>query len=587
MPATLFNSLPLMLGGELHNSSGSPAYLEERVWDRLAALNCDTVLIPITWQQLEPSAGQFDFSIADALVEGARRRSMRLIPLWFGAYKNTWSSYAPDWVKRAQNRYPRAEIIPGSPSGQLSVFSREVLRADAAAFASLMRRIGQIDPERDVVPLVQVENEVGILCPTARDRSAAANAAWAGPVPQALVSSLRKRRERLQTRLGDLWEAHGARESGTWSEVFGDTLGAAEVFMAWHFASFVGAVASAGRREHEVPMFVNAWLVQHADQMPGAYPSGGPVAHMIDVWQAAAPGLCLAADIYVDDFAGVATEYAAENSAFDLPLLLPEVRSDIAMAAKAFLAVGQYGAKLFAPFGIDSVPLPQEMDVMGDSGEATGPSANPVADAGPCVRATPLAARLLAETYAAIRGLGERLRIAQSAGLGAVVLQTRESPLRQELTLGGWRLNVAFAQPYSAADPPAAGIVILQPDPADSNVVEMEVAGYGFDLAFARPGENEAGNYVEWLEVWEGAYSEGGRGSWQSGRCLNGDELGIRLPKGTVGCRRARAHVLQSPAGRSGDDAILLPVKVSVAARRNGRGSKSQVAAKGKVGSKV
>jgi Domain of unknown function (DUF5597) len=585
MLATLFNSLPLMLGGELHNSSSSaPAHVEAHVWDRLLSLNCDTVLAPITWQQMQPAPGQFDFTVTDALVNGARGRGLRLVPLWFGAYKNTWSSYAPDWVKRDQARFPRAEIVPGRPSGQLSVFSEEVVIADAAAFAALMRHIRDLDPDRKVIPLVQVENEVGILCPTARDRSAAADAAWAGPVPQTLVSSLRKRRDRLQPRLGDLWDAHGARESGTWGEVFGDTIGGAEVFMAWHFAHFVETVSSAGRREHEVPMFVNAWLVQHADQMPGAYPSGGPVAHMIDVWQAGAPGLCLAADIYVDDFSGVTAEYAAANAAFGLPLLLPEIRGDIAMAAKAFLSVGQSGAKLYAPFGIDSVPLPKETDAI--AGEAGGPSANPVADAGPCVRATPLAARLLAETYEAIRGLGDRLRIARSAGLATTVLQNRESPLRQERTLGGWRLNITFGQPYSAADPPAAGIVIIRLDPDDSNVVEMEVAGYGFDLAFARPGENEAGNYVEWLEVWEGAYSEGGRGPWQAGRCLNGDELGIRLPMKTVCCRRARAHALQSP-GPLMADPILLPVKVSVAARKGGGVRKSPAGAKSKVVSKI
>src|SRR3984957_8504568 len=128
--------LPLLLGGELHNSSSSaPAYIDTHVWDRLLSLNCDTVLAPITWQQLEPAEGRFDFTVTDALLSGARRHGLRLVPLWFGAYKNTWSSYAPAWVKQDQARFPRTEIVPGRPSGQLSVFSDNVVRADAAAFA--------------------------------------------------------------------------------------------------------------------------------------------------------------------------------------------------------------------------------------------------------------------------------------------------------------------------------------------------------------------------------------------------------------------------------------------------------------------
>ena len=146
------------------------------------------------------------------------------------------------------------------------------------------------------------------------------------------------------------WQDAGRCSAGTWSEVFGQA--ADEIFMAWHCATFVGQVAAAGRQAYAVPTFANAWIVQHAAERPGQYPSGGPIAGMIDVWRAAAPAIdAYAWDIYLDDVAGVCADYHQSGN----PLLIPEIRRDERMAVKCWYAIGQHDCQAFAPFGIESV----------------------------------------------------------------------------------------------------------------------------------------------------------------------------------------------------------------------------------------
>lgn len=59
----------------------------------------------------------------------------------------------------------------------LSVFSENLVQADARAFAAFMRYLKRIDPEYTVV---QMQNEAGLLGDS-RDRSALADDAWRDP----------------------------------------------------------------------------------------------------------------------------------------------------------------------------------------------------------------------------------------------------------------------------------------------------------------------------------------------------------------------------------------------------------------------
>ena len=179
----------LALAGELYNNSATSLEFMKPVWPRLKAMHLNTVLAAVSWALVEPSEGKFDFTLVDGLIQQARDQNLRLVLLWFGSWKNTWSSYAPDWVKRDFERFPRVQLRSGSGTERLTAVSDTNCAADARAFRALMRRIRQVDSDAHTVIMVQVENEVGVI-PEARDHSPAADAAYHRPVPNELMEYL-------------------------------------------------------------------------------------------------------------------------------------------------------------------------------------------------------------------------------------------------------------------------------------------------------------------------------------------------------------------------------------------------------------
>ena len=103
----------LILGGELGNSAASHPEAMGPLWDKLAALGLNTVLVPLSWELWEPEEGRFVPSLVDGLVAGAEARGLKLVLLWFGTWKNSMSCYVPTWVKRDQGRFARARTRDG------------------------------------------------------------------------------------------------------------------------------------------------------------------------------------------------------------------------------------------------------------------------------------------------------------------------------------------------------------------------------------------------------------------------------------------------------------------------------------------
>jgi hypothetical protein len=122
--------------------------------------------------------------------------------------------YVPIWVKEDFRRFPRAQIHDGEKIEILSTFSEANRKADAAAFAALMRHISGVDGRNHTVLMVQVENEVGVLGDS-RDRCPQAEKKFTGPVPSLLMDYLLKHRSELVTEIFKRWEAAGFRSSGT------------------------------------------------------------------------------------------------------------------------------------------------------------------------------------------------------------------------------------------------------------------------------------------------------------------------------------------------------------------------------------
>lgn len=462
----------LILGGELHNSSSSNLDYMKPIWPQLAAMHLNTVVTPLSWELIEPAEGKYDFTLVDGLLDQARQQHMRIVFLWLASWKNGMSSYAPVWVKQDIKRFPRV-TENGAPVEILSPQGRATQEADARAFSALMQHIKEADSRDHTVVMMQVENEVGVLGDT-REHSAEANRAFASPVPPELTRYLQTHRDTLYPNLRALWDSNGDKTSGTWAEVFGDTVRADEIFMAWHYARFMQAVTARGKAAYDIPMYVNTWLAGD-DSTPGNYPSGGPEPWVVDVWKAAGSAIDVyAPDLYDPNFTLWCQRYHRDGN----PLFMPETRGGAAGAANVFYALGEAAGLGFSPFGIDG-----EMDPKGE----------------------------LAASYELLTKLSTRITRQQSDGTIRGFLLDRAHPA-VDLTLGGYTLHVTLDEIFGSHAETGFGVILTTgPD-------EFLGAGRGFRVEFTP----RSGPPVGIAAVDEGTLDDSGQ--WVAGRRLNGDE---------------------------------------------------------------
>lgn len=338
----------LILGGELGNSSAACDADIEANFDKLRRMGLNTVLVPAYWDLIEPVEGEYDYSLTDKVLEEARRNDLKVIFLWFGAWKNSMSCYAPLWFKQDFEKYPRAYTKEGKPLEIASAFSEEVFRADNKAFRSWLTHVAEADRGYGTVLMVQIENEIGML-EDARDHSEAADAFFNAPVPDELMSYLRKNRKDLHPYMKEKWSENGSKTRGTWTEVFGDDIYTDEIFMAWHYARYVERMALSAREIYDVPLYVNA-AMNSRGRKPGEYPSAGPLAHLIDIWHACAPTLdFIAPDLYDDGFKDWVAQYHLHNN----PLFIPETKHMQNNGVRAFYVLGEHDAIGISPFAIE------------------------------------------------------------------------------------------------------------------------------------------------------------------------------------------------------------------------------------------
>ncbi|WP_112382497.1 DUF5597 domain-containing protein [Sphingomonas carotinifaciens] len=499
----------LMIAGELSNSAASSADYMAPHWARLRAMHLNTVLAPVSWELIEPVEGRYDWSSVDTMLKAARANDLKLVILWFGAWKNSMSTYVPSWVKRDQARFPRAELPNGQGVEILSTFGADTLRADQRALAALMAHLKAVDDRDNTVVMLQVENEIGML-PVARDYSAPANAAFRQPVPPELVNYLVAHRDTLVPEMKAMWTERGAKTAGSWEELFGPGDAAAEVFAAWHYARFADGLAAAGKAAYPMPMYVNVAL-NRPGRIPGEYPSGGPLPHLIDVWKAGAPSLdFLAPDIYFPNFTQIVDRYKRPDN----PLFIPEAHNadNPIVPANAFYAIGEHDALGFGPFSIDSID------------EAPG---------------------ALKDAYAVLDQLRPVILDAQGTGrmAGFKPRQRYDETVDYEpqvRDIGGYRFTIAYAdiqRPTMTPDTAGYGGLIIQ-----TGEDEYLVAGQGITVTFKPIGDGPGLAGID--RAHEGVFDAAG--NWKPGRLLNGDQTHqgrhIRLPAGTWGIQRVRLY---------------------------------------------
>jgi hypothetical protein len=477
----------LMLGGQVHNSDTANADDLTKALDVLASWHANTAEVPIYWEAIEPQPGQYDFHSVDLAIQAARKRELHLVFLWFGTWKNGESHYVPEWVKRDKQKYVRVLGPRGEETEIISPLCRAAMEADARAFAALLQHVKSIDESERTVLMVQVENEPGLVG-TDRDYSQTASHLFEGPVPTELLSFLESHRPQLSAPMASVWSK--SPKSGNWKQVFGEM--APEAFSAWLVSNYINTVATAGKHEYPLPMYVNVWLIEGVER-PGRWPSGGATVNVLDVWKAAAPAIdILAPDIYYPKFYDVAAQYNRPDN----PLFVPETNFNPYFIGFAYTAFGSFNGIGFSPFGIDDV-------LKGGAPAAIGAG--------------------FEDTYSVLRPMLPLIARYQYTGKLHPVLQglANGEDWKESIRVGD-RLaaNIDFTAAFDPAKGRACGMIIeLAPD-------DFIVMGTGFDVTF-REMEGPLRD-AQLISIEEGTFQGD---QWVASRRLNGDERHVSLPE--------------------------------------------------------
>lgn len=285
-------------------------------------MGANTAALPVYWREIEPEPGRYDFSMVAERLAQARANGLRIVLLWFGTWKNACPFYAPDHVRDDHEAYRRAVDAQGGECASLCPTSEATWQADRNAVVALAGYLRDHDRQHTVI-LLQIENESGLLgtarchCPT----------------------------------------CNGLFEQGRYAETYGAE--ADECFSVVCMATYIDRLAAEVKAVKNLPCYTNAWLSQPVGRLPGTYPSGGPVAEVLDLYRSQLKHLdFVAPDIYADslrDFDRIASAYTAGGRL----LYVAEHSSSIAGRAErnVFYAIGRHGAIGFDPWAIDS-PYP-------------------------------------------------------------------------------------------------------------------------------------------------------------------------------------------------------------------------------------
>lgn len=511
----------LMLSGELHNSTSSSLdYMREnKVMERMKNMNLNTVIASVSWEQMEPVEGVYDFTLVDGLLEEARKQDLHLMLIWFGTFKNPFMTYAPSWVKKDPKRFPRAVDDSGEELEMLSMFSPNVRQADLKAYKALLAHLRDTDKSH-VVLMMQIGNEPGLRI-ASRDRSALADKAFFGQVPEALTSYLSKNAKNLKPDIARVWNAQGKRIKGTWEEVFGKSVTepgsdnqivnfTEHIFTAWSYADYIEEFAREGKKVYALPTFVNS-SVFGMNSRARSLGNGCSVPELLDVYMAAAPSLdVLTPNSYMQQLDWLCDEYQYRDNA----VLIPESTLQV---SRALYAYGAHSALAFSPFGIDLYQDEQTESALKQ-------------------------AELLSKAYGELQEMGSLLLDNLGTDrLGGVYLYSGHET--DTLEMGDYELIFSRRKGFDigALMAPATGQTQAASTPADNGqggvlILQAErdkfyFIGTGFNVSI-KLKDGIRHRFMNTDEIYEGHFKDG---AFIKGRLLNGDERNIYASRDTLG----------------------------------------------------
>ncbi|MEO4797227.1 DUF5597 domain-containing protein [Bacteroides uniformis] len=459
----------LILGGQSGNSNNWPA-MHPQLFETMKKMNANTLEVPIYWEAIEPTQGQYDMSSVKLIIDEARKNDIRLILLWFATWKNGSNHYMPEWMKLDSKQYFNVVGINGQPIDSPSPHCKAAMELDAKAFAEVMSFLKEYDKCHTVI-MVQVQNEPGTWN-SVRDYSKSVDKLFNSNVPDALLKP------------SILKELGAKQKKGTWNEVFGDR--ADEYFHAWNVASYIDYVAAAGKAVNPLPMYVNAALRDpFGNPLATQYESGGPTDNVICIYKAAAPHIdLLAPDIYQRgdaNYMKVVELYTRPDNC----LMVPETGTN----PKYLYEVISRGIG-FSPFGVDG-------------GRIIGP---------------------LSDEYKMLVPIADKISKWRLEGRLYTAFEP-ENHAVQYRDLGEWQAIFTFG-PARRSNVQGEKDTSTRPATGHAMLVKLnenEYFAFGTDVRYSfKPQGKNAGKAWHYLRVEEGEFDKNGK--WLMRRVLNGDQ---------------------------------------------------------------
>ena len=322
-------------------------------WPRLKAMNLNTVLAPVSWELIEPVEGKFDWTSVDELLRDARAHDLKLVILWFGAWKNSMSTYVPSWVKRDQTRFPRAQLANGSSVEILSAFSANTRDADVRAFGAFMEYLKRVDGDEEHRAHGAGGERDRHVADRARARRRGGQAVRRARCPPSSCARSRRVVRSSNPSCASAGRRMAARRRAPGRRCLATTNGAPKFSPPGTTRASSRRSWSAGKKRYDIPLFVNVAL-NRTGRKPGEYPSGGPLPHLLDVWKAGAPTLdFLAPDIYFPNFAQLAARFNRADNMLFIPK--PTTRRTRRVRRTRSISFGELDSLGFSPFSIESL----------------------------------------------------------------------------------------------------------------------------------------------------------------------------------------------------------------------------------------
>ncbi len=316
------------------------------------AMGLNSLKVPVKWSMVEPQKGVFDFTYIDHVKSLAEKHHLKLIMNWFGHYASgngniylnlTGQVFAPMDIIEDAEQYPRAVDADGVPHhAAISYEYDAVIQREIAAFRAFMKHLRDVDSQTHTIIMIQVENEIAVF-------------GW----------------ERQNRKY---WRDHSPVANKLYAEKgFTDDL----KYSAWRLSTnWLRPLTDAGAKIYPLPFFLNFVGGTIRDWMVGGAP-GEDVATYLDNCPAlsfAGLNLYLPPESSTSDFRSALARYQVSRN---LPSITETNSGRDPVAPRlAFIAVGEFGAPIFAPWALsDSYPIPFQPYVLPDGSLANGAAA--------------------------------------------------------------------------------------------------------------------------------------------------------------------------------------------------------------------